>query len=108
MSFHGFAYLFLLAVVVMIVFVVISAISEKNKISVMNESDRSNYIYGPTNVELICPHCQTKGRVHVKEALRVMTSTGTVGGILKANTRSTTTNLVTQQHCEQCSSTWDI
>lgn len=108
MSFEMIVWLFCLAVIAMSIFGVASAKAEKDKIDAMNPYDRINYVYGPSNTSLICPHCQTKGRVHVKKATRVSTSTGKVGGILKTDTRSTTTNVVTQHHCEQCSSTWDI
>ena len=87
----------------------VSAQKEREKIDAMSPEDRSNYLFGPINANLICPHCQTKSLVHVKQVSRVATSTGRVGGIiLKANTRSTITTVVTQHHCYQCSSTWDI
>ena len=78
------------------------------KASEMNAEDRSNYLFGPINDMLICPHCQTKGRVHVKQMSKIVTSIGKVGGVLKTDTTSSTTTIATQHHCDQCTSTWEI
>ena len=64
--------------------------------------------FGPPNEHLICPHCQTKGMVRAKKVSRTAVSTGKVGGILKTNTKSQTTSAVTQHHCDQCGTTWDV
>lgn len=64
--------------------------------------------FGPLNEHLVCPHCQTKGLVRVRRMERTVTSIGKVGGILKTNTTSHTKAIVTQHHCDQCNSTWDI
>ena len=108
MTFGGFIFLVLAVFVGGVVWAIVSAQQEREKINAMNPEDRSNYLFGPINANLICPHCHTKSAVHVKTVSRVATSTGKVGGILKADTKSTITTVVTQHHCEQCSSTWDI
>lgn len=109
MTFAGFVFFFLVLGGIAVLFLWESAQKEREKIDAMSPEDRSNYLFGPINANLICPHCQTKSLVHVKQVSRVATSTGRVGGIiLKANTRSTITTVVTQHHCYQCSSTWDI
>ena len=108
MTFGGFVFLVLALLAGGIVWAIVSGLKEGEKVNAMSPEDRSNYIFGQINANLICPHCQTKGTVHVKKVPRVATSTGTVGGILKANTKSTVTSVVTQHHCDQCSSTWDI
>lgn len=64
--------------------------------------------YGEINSHLICPHCQTKGVVHAKQVVRHVTSIGKVGGVLKTDTKSTIVNSVTQHHCIQCNTTWDV
>jgi hypothetical protein len=106
MTFGGFMSLVFIGLVLM---VVICNQMKRDKSSpndwINNEIDR---IYGPINGNLICPHCQTKGKVHMKRVSRVTTSTGKVGGILKTNTKSTLTTVVTQHNCDQCNSTWDI
>ena len=111
MTFDGFVFFFLVLGVIAGLFIwasFVSAQKEREKINAMSPEDRSNYLFGPINANLICPHCQTKSLVHVKQVSRVATSTGQVGGILKADTKSTIITVVTQHHCDQCSSTWDI
>lgn len=108
MSFGGFVLLVIAILVAVFVWAILSGLKERDKISAMSPVDKSNYLFGPINDNLICPHCQTKSAVHVKRVARVATSTGKVGGILKANTKSTVTTVVTQHHCDQCNSTWDI
>lgn len=72
------------------------------------EASRAIALFGNLSQHLICPHCQTKGTVRAKGATRVVTSTGKVGGIIKTNTKSTSTKSVTQHHCDKCSTTWDV
>ena len=108
MSFGGFVFLVLVVFVGGTIWVSLNAQKERDKIKAMSPVEQSNYLFGPINVNLICPHCQTKSTVHVKRVSRVATSTGKVGGILKADTKSTVTTVVTQHHCDQCNSTWDI
>jgi len=103
-----FILLILISPVVVIILGIAHRKNEQEKINAMSPSDRINYLYGPINEHLICPHCQTKGLVHAKEVQRTTTFTGTAGGILKAKTKSATTRVVGQHHCEQCASTWDI
>jgi hypothetical protein len=107
----GFGTVFILVLLVigaLIIYGMNARIVERERVAAMSPADRLVHIYGPSNAHLICPHCQSKGSVHVKSAMRSVTSTGKVGGILKTNTESTTINVVTQHHCEKCSSTWDI
>ena len=91
-----------------IVLLFLIANHQQEKIKAMNPEDRNNYVFGPVNVHLICPHCQTKGMVHVKRVAKVITQKGTVGGILKAETKSVSTQVVTQHHCAKCTTTWKI
>ena len=108
MTFGGFFILILALFVGGIIWALVIGQQEREKVAAMSPEDQSNYLFGAINANLICPHCQTKGVVHVKRVSRVATSTGKVGGILKADTKSTVTTVVTQHHCDQCSSTWDI
>ena len=107
-EFVFFVFFVLVVIAGLFIWASVSAQKERGKIDAMSPEDRSNYLFGPINANLICPHCQTKSLVHVKQVSRVATSTGKVGGILKANTKSTVTTVVTQHHCDQCNSTWDI
>lgn len=81
---------------------------EHNKVNAMSPDERAAYTFGPLNTHLVCPHCQTKGLVRAMRAARTVTSTGKVGGILKTDTKSQTTTSVTQHHCDQCGTTWDV
>ncbi|MFC7462334.1 hypothetical protein [Hydrogenophaga defluvii] len=81
---------------------------EVAKINAMSPDDRLTYLFGPRNEHLVCPHCQTKGLVHAKSIVEAVTSTGTVGGILKTNTESTTMVASIQHHCAKCSTTWKV
>ena len=108
MTFGGFIFLVLAVLVGGIAWAIVSGLNEREKVNAMTPEDRNSYLFGPINANLICPHCQTKSAVHVKRVTRVSTSTGKVGGILKADTKSTVSTIVTQHHCDQCSSTWDI
>lgn len=81
---------------------------EQDKVKAMSSGERALYTSGPLNVHLICPHCQTKGLVRAKKVTRTVTSTGKVGGILKTDTTTQTKTNLTQHHCDQCGTTWDV
>lgn len=100
--------LLLFGIAITIAGIIIKAIDEAKNIQAMTPAEKISYIFGPVNEHLICPHCQTKGSVHAKQETRVITSKGKVGGIVKTNTTSQSTNFVTQHHCENCSTTWDV
>ena len=98
---------------------IVDARKERARIAKMSPEAREQYekeilrqaqinVFGPINEHLVCPHCQNKGSVHAKKEMRVTTSVGKVGGILKTNTSSQVTRFVTQHHCKICSTTWDI
>jgi hypothetical protein len=60
--------------------------------------------YGLPNANLVCPHCQTKGSVRSKSAEEV-TSTKVIpiiGNNIKAR------KMVTQMHCDNCDTTWNV
>jgi RecJ-like exonuclease len=103
-----FIYFLIFLVIAIFFYSYVSTKEEQEKIKAMSLEERRNYLFGAINIHLICPHCQTKGAVHSMRATRVATSTGKVGGILKTDTNSTVTTVVTQHHCDQCNSTWDI
>lgn len=60
--------------------------------------------YGSKNPNLICPHCQTKGDVRNKLAEEVTTTK--VVPIIGNNIR--TKKQITQMHCDNCQTTWNI
>ena len=104
----GSILLLILGLLIGVLGIVMPALIENEKMKKMSPSEKENYIYGSINEHLICSHCQTKGFVHAKQAVRTSTSTGKVGGVLKTNTENKTVSTVTQHHCEKCGSTWDI
>ena len=68
------------------------------------EEFRHESQYGGKNPNLVCPHCQTKGLVRNKAAEEI-TSTKivpVVGNTIKARKK------VTQMHCDNCNTTWNI
>ena len=74
-----------------------------------------NETWGPQNPALVCPHCQTKGRVRVKPVQRKKGVSGAkaTGALLTGGVSMLATGLSrkegsTQAHCERCNSTWDF
>jgi hypothetical protein len=64
----------------------------------------STVLYGPVNHHLICMHCTTVGQVRSKSTVRSTTAvTNTI-----AKVRATTNREVTQRHCDNCQTTWDL
>ena len=95
-------------IVIFLVFVVMRALEENARVEAMSPPERATYLFGSVNSFLVCPHCHTTGMVRAKQASRTDVSTGKVGGILKTDTRSQTTRVVTQHKCDQCSTQWDV
>jgi hypothetical protein len=69
--------------------------------------------WGTINSELICPHCQTKGKVHakpvkIKKGVSGAKATGAIltGGLSLLATGLSRKEDTTQEHCENCNSTW--
>jgi RecJ-like exonuclease len=81
---------------------------ETRKLAAMSPEQRATYWYGKLNEHLICPHCQTKGLVRVQKETRTSTTTGKVGGILKADITTETVTAVDRHRCGQCKTIWDI
>jgi uncharacterized paraquat-inducible protein A len=74
------------------------------------EMDR---LQGIPNPAMICPHCQTKGSVRVKEVkhksgISGAKATGAVltGGVSVLATGLSRKEQLTQAHCETCGATW--
>ena len=60
--------------------------------------------YGPVNDALVCPHCQTKGKVHSKVGDEVSRTKviPVVGNNIK------TKREVTKMHCDNCKTDWSV
>ncbi|HEX4495326.1 MAG TPA: hypothetical protein VIE43_06640 [Thermoanaerobaculia bacterium] len=73
------------------------------------------YRFGPINPALICPHCQTKGRVHARRisvaagiSAEKATAAVLTGGYSVLATGLSRTADRTQAACEACSSVWQF
>lgn len=100
--------------------------AEKNRLSKMSATEKSSYIatknaisevhnevvsrfrvvdlYGVPNVNLVCPHCQTKGQVRSKLTEEVASTkvVPIIGNKIKTRKK------VTQMHCDNCNITWHV
>lgn len=77
---------------------------EREAYYVSEQKARVDAVWGAVNEALVCPHCQVKGRVHSMAATRTSTA---VSNTIARVSASTTTS-VTQRHCENCNTTWDV
>jgi hypothetical protein len=71
--------------------------------------------WGFTNLAMVCPHCQARGRVRTKTVKRKKgvsgaKATGAVltGGISLIATGLSRKEELTQAHCDSCNNTWDF
>ncbi len=81
----------------------------------MPPDERHQFVYGPVNPAMLCPHCQTRG--HVRTTLKEV-KTGISGGkataaLLTGGASMLATGLsqaktVTQAHCDGCGNTWQF
>jgi hypothetical protein len=69
--------------------------------------------YGIANTEMICPHCQQKGKIHtkfvnLKKGVSGAKATGAIltGGLSLLAIGLSRKENTTQAHCVNCSSTW--
>ena len=70
---------------------------------------------GPLNPALVCPHCRTRGLVHIRQVKR---KRGISGGKATAAVLTRGFSIwfvglsrkekVTEAYCEHCGSTWDF
>lgn len=69
--------------------------------------------FGRKNSAMICPHCQTRGKIRVKPIEKKTGISGgkataavLTGGISLVATGLSRKDNVTQAHCEECNNTW--
>ena len=113
--------------VLVLVFVVVAVMldrMEKQKIALMTPEDREKYLMqkqelnlltqrGAVNPLMICPHCQTKGKIRTKSVVqdkgisggKVTAAVVTAGVSILAAGLAKKEN-VTQAYCEQCNNSW--
>jgi hypothetical protein len=105
---------------IVLIIIVIAAIYALSKLpSEANESGGEKFFgslkWGELNTQIVCPHCQTKGYVHLKSVKRKKGISGgkataaifTLGVSMLATGLSRKEGL-TQAHCANCNSTWDF
>jgi len=104
--------------------VIIGAIqssAETKKMSEMSAPQRKQYqevshaaaSHGPANAQLICPHCEERGKVHTKlvkqkKGVSGAKATGAIftGGVSLLATGLSRKENLTEAYCRHCSSTW--
>ena len=83
---------------------------EKEKQEFMQSFQANSYntLYGPFVPHIVCPHCQTKGKVRKKTRQRVEESRekGIIGATIGRKT-ITKKGRYTQLHCDKCEVTWE-
>jgi hypothetical protein len=74
-----------------------------------------DWTYGPINPMMVCPHCQTKGKIRTKSVKQKKGISGgkAVGAIMTAGLSMLAVGLsrkekMTQAHCDNCNLTWYI
>jgi hypothetical protein len=77
--------------------------------------DLEEAVYGPVNPAIVCPQCQTRGRVRTTPVKRKIGISGgkATAALLTAGASILATGLsrkehATQAHCDNCQSTWDF
>jgi uncharacterized paraquat-inducible protein A len=111
-----------------LVILTIELIQERRNISLMSpqvkeryleaQSNEINYIkqkqqYGLVNSAMICPHCQTKGKVRTKQIIQKKGVSGgkataavLTGGLSLLATGLSRKEKLMQAHCDNCENTW--
>jgi hypothetical protein len=72
-----------------------------------------DWTYGQINSMMVCPHCQTKGKIRTKSVKQKKGISGgkAVAGLMTVGLSLFAVGLsrkekVTQAHCDNCDSTW--
>jgi hypothetical protein len=116
--------------ILIIALIVSASISEKRKIAAMSPEEQANYkerkarrsreasaqfVHGPVNPQIICPHCQWKGTIRTKPIKKKAGISGgkataaiLTGGVSMLATGLSRKEALTQAHCDNCKSTWSF
>ena len=116
----------LIVVAIIIIGVVFAVIADANNRSKMSPDELRAYEarlkendavleWGQINDNLICPHCQFKGKVRVKDVQRKKGISGgkAVGAVITGGVSLLATGIsrkenLTQARCDACNSQWDF
>lgn len=78
-------------------------------------AERAEAAHGPINPEMVCPHCQVKGKVRAKRVDRKAGVSGTkasaavlTGGASVIVTGLSQSEEVTEAACDNCQSRWSF
>jgi hypothetical protein len=111
---------------IIVVVAILLAVQQQKKLSAMSPEERAAYAarqrqasaslqWGPSNANMICPHCQKSGHVHtkgieVKKGISGGKATAAVltGGVSLLATGLSRKEAATQAHCDNCGSTWQF
>jgi hypothetical protein len=99
-------WLAILSFVAIVVYAIVRAVR-------MSPEESHESCYGLLNWEIVCAHCQTKGKVRTKNIEKDVGISGKkasaaalTGGISILATGLSRKETVTQAHCDNCGSTW--
>lgn len=95
----------------------VQAANDNEKMSKMPPAQKAEFqatqAHGPVNRQMICPHCQERGKVHTKKVTQRKGVSGgkATGAILTGGVSLLATGLsrkenATEAFCRNCSSTW--
>ena len=126
----GFYFLVVIGILIIVTLMVSAGIAERRKIAAMSPEEQANYkeenarksreasaqfIYGPVNPQIICPHCQWKATVRTKPIKKKAGISGgkataaiLTGGASMLATGLSRKEALTQAHCDNCKSTWSF
>ena len=76
--------------------------------AIASEARTNSLIYGSFAPQIVCPHCQTKGKVRkrTKERVEESREKGVIGATIGRKT-ITKKGRYTQLHCDKCDVTWE-
>ena len=69
---------------------------------------QSERVRAGINPTLVCPHCQTKGKVSSTQGTSVATTSGGFFADLISGTKRTQTRSVTKFNCKNCGTSWEV
>jgi hypothetical protein len=116
--------LLVLGFVVIVIVGVLLGMQEHERIQAMPPKQRQEYLdnlqdrletqhYGPRNVNMVCPHCQTQRSIRTKPVQMKKGVSGgkataalLTGGVSLLATGLSRKENLTQAHCKNCSNTW--
>jgi len=85
----------------------------KERLENLTPTERLLESFGALNHAMVCPHCQTAGKIHTKPFEKKAGISGgkaaaavITGGVSILATGLSRTEGATQAHCEECKNTW--